>query len=439
MINDHALVITVQMKLRRLLLIPWIIALLFIQGFSHKGQLNEPSTGDNSPFGLIPLSVDLVNCPAWGRCAEKPLLSFSLSPQMNFPGTNIHIKMGGIEKIFNTSPIVVVMPLTNRDGLLITYWTTNALGQPSEKRSFYFRCLLTDSVGGKYLIELLGRQWEAEAPGCAVVWNTFPEVGADGFGWQQRLENPLQLMTNHQFPLLAGRLIWSGLADASSCPNKGLLPNGSADVCGETMAKAGVDRWQNENNAAIQQAALQAYVPARLLKGLIAQESQFWPHWEKKDEFGLGMLTDLGADMTLRWNYGFYINKCMEYFSEPYCTQGYQYISEPAQIFLRGRLLMEVGTLAEYRLLGESLYAGCLQSAQLVRNIAKKEPREVASFEAMWRITMGVYHGGCGCLYDAMQQSWKTNKNFEWLSVNRHLSGVCRTAGDYFDRIIRLG
>ena len=391
-------------------------------------------------LAVSPLSVQLVNCPAWGRCAEKPKLNFFLPPQAG--GTSdltIHVQIGPTEKKFQGWTFTVELPLTSKEGLQISYWTTNALGQPSDKRSFYMRCLLTDGVGGKYLIELLDKQWEADAPGCALVWNTFPDLAAEGFGWQQRLEDPLQLHTVNKYPLLAGRLIWSGLVDASSCLNKGLLPNGSADTCGETMTKVGVDRWQNENNAAIQQAALQAYIPARILKGLIAQESQFWPHWEKKDEYGLGMLTDLGVDMTLRWNYGYFFSKCTEYFSELYCSQGYQYITEAAQKFLRGRLLTEIGTQAEYRLLGESLYAGCLQSAQLVRNIAKKEPREVTSFENMWRITLGVYHAGCGCLYDAMQNSWKTNKNFEWANINRHLTGVCQTAGDYFDRIARLG
>lgn len=391
-------------------------------------------------FVVSPLSVQLVNCPAWGRCVEKPKLNFFLPPLTDgMSNITIHVQVGPTEKKFQGWNFTVELPLTSKEGLQISYWITNALGQSSDKRSFLMRSMLTDGVGGKYLIELLGKQWEADAPGCAVAWNIFPDLAVEDFGWPQRVNDPLHLYTTNKYPLLAGRLIWSGLVDASTCPHKGLLPNGSADSCGETVAKINVDRWQNENNIAIQQAALQAFVPAHILKGLIAQESQFWPHWEKKDEYGLGMLTDLGVDMTLRWNYGYYLSKCREYFSEPYCSQGYQNITEAAQKFLRGRLLMEIGTPAEYRLLGESLYAGCLQSAQLVRNIAKKEPREVASYEEMWRITLGVYHAGCGCLYDAMQQSWKTNKNFVWVNINRHLTGVCQTAGDYFDRIIRLG
>ncbi len=420
--------------------------ILWVMGFviSFLLQGSVLPVDDTSFFGkpllaTSPLAVQLVNCPVWGRCAEKPKLTFSLPFETGGPsGTTIHVRLGAAERTFQGWSYTVELPLTTKDGLQVTYWTSNALGQASEKRSFFMRCLLTDGVGGKYLVELLGKQWEAEAPGCAAVWNTFPDLASEGYGWQQRLEDPIQLQTKYKFPLLAGRLIWSGLVDASSCLNKGLLSNGSADACGQSLAQTSVERWQNENNAAILQAARQAYIPTRLLKGLIAQESQFWPHWEKKDEYGLGMLTDLGVDMALQWNYGFYYDKCTSFYSEPYCSQGYQYLSTTAQKFLRGRLLSEIGTLAEYRLLAETLYAGCLQSAQLVRNIAKKEPREVASYEDMWRITLGVYHAGCGCVHDAMQQSWKTSKNFYWANINRHLSGVCQGAGDYFDRIIRL-
>jgi len=417
---------------------------LFLQGFCLKDQsivdTSEPRQFARVVMVLTPLSVDLVNCPAWGRCVEKPQLSFSLPVQLNNQsGTIIHIQIGSVAKSFNTNPVLVIMPLTTKEGIKITYWTSNALGMDSDRLSFYMRSLLTDGVGGKYLIELLGSRWEMDAPGCAGAWNIFPDLNMEGSGWLERIDSPVKLTTANNYSLLAGRLIWNGLVDAGACENKGLLPNGSADACGESMAESDVFLWQNENNSLIYQAALNAYIPARLLKGLIAQESQFWPQWNKKDEYGLGMLTDLGVDMTLNWNYGFFLEKCTNIFSEPYCSQGYIFISDTAQEFLRGRVLKEVGTTAEYRLLAESLYASCLQSGQLVRNVAKKEPREVASYENMWRISLGQYHAGCGCLFSAMQQSWKTNKNFEWVNITRHLTGVCQSAADYFDKVIRLG
>ena len=156
------------------------------------------------------------------------------------------------------------------------------------------------------------------------------------------------------------------------------------------MAESDVLLWQNENNSLISQAALNAYIPAWLLKGLIAQESQYWPQWNLKDEYGLGMLTELGVDMTFKWNYGFFLEKCSSIYSKPYCSQGYIFISDTAKKFLGGRVLNEVGTSTEYRLLAETLYASCLQSAQLVRNVTKKN-------HARWPVTKicGVFLWGC--------------------------------------------
>ena len=185
-------------------------------------------------MNTLPLSVDLVNCPAWGRCAEKPKLSFSLAPQLSSQsGTVIHVQIGNQEKAFPGGPVILVMPLTSKEGIKITYWTSNALGTESDRYSFYMRSLLTDDVGGKYLIELLGSQWEMDAPGCAATWKIFPEINMESSGWMERIDSPKKLTTSNRYSLLAGRLIWNGLVDASSCKNRGLLPNGSADPCGE--------------------------------------------------------------------------------------------------------------------------------------------------------------------------------------------------------------
>ena len=417
---------------------------LFLQGFYFNDQPIMDSLKaerlTREAMKPYPLAVDLVNCPAWGFCAEKPKLSFSLAPQLTSQsGTAIHVQIGSQEKEFSGESVVLVMPLTTIEGVQISYWTSNALGTESDRRSFHMRSMLPDGEGGKYLFELLGSQWEMDAPGCAAVWKIFPAINTEDSGWMERIDFPLKLATYNPYSLLAGRLIWNGLVDAGSCNNQGLLPNGSADPCGERLAEPDVLLRQNENDSIISQAALNAYIPARLLKGLIAQESQFWPQWNIKGEYGLGMLTELGVDMTLMWNYGFFLEKCSSIYSESYCSKGYIFISDTAKKFLGGRVLTEIGTSDEYHLLAESLYASCLQSAQLVRNVTKKEPREVVSYENMWRISLGVYHAGCGCLYSAMQQSWENNIDLEWVNISRHLTGVCLTASDYFNKVIRFG
>jgi len=111
-----------------------------------------------------------------------------------------------------------------------------------------------------------------------------------------------------------GRLIAYGLADASICPDGGLLPNGWASACGLETARESVDAWQNRFNAQIIAAAQEFNLPAQLLKNLFAQESQFWPGAVrdlKIQEFGMGHLTEQGADAVLLWNPDFFARACI--------------------------------------------------------------------------------------------------------------------------------
>lgn len=159
--------------------------LVFVVFFLLQGSImpvKDDSFSNISQLATSLLNVQLVNCPAWGRCAEKPKLLFTIPPvNGGSSSTTIHVRIGAAERTFQGWSFTVELPLTTKDGLQVTYWTSNALGQASEKRSFFMRCLLTDGVGGKYLVELLGKQWEAEAPGCAAVWNTFPDLASEGY------------------------------------------------------------------------------------------------------------------------------------------------------------------------------------------------------------------------------------------------------------------
>jgi hypothetical protein len=56
-----------------------------------------------------------------------------------------------------------------------------------------------------------------------------------------------------------------------------LLPDGSANGCGQEAARPAVDQWQDQFDALIINTAEDTGVPAQLLKNLFARESQFWP------------------------------------------------------------------------------------------------------------------------------------------------------------------
>jgi len=87
----------------------------------------------------------------------------------------------------------------------------------------------------------------------------------------------------------------------------GLNADGSPNGCGVALSEPAVIEWQNQFNEAIIDAARALRLPPRLLKVVIAVESQFWPgsDWEK-GEVGLGQMTEAGADMLLTWRPGVY-------------------------------------------------------------------------------------------------------------------------------------
>lgn len=120
---------------------------------------------------------------------------------------------------------------------------------------------------------------------------------------------PATLATYKDLHLLAGKLIWFGLAK-SNCPGglSGVDPETfAATACGMDGARAAVHAWQNSLDASILAAAAEWHVPADLLKSIIERETQYWP-WNGTDgEQGLIQLTEDGAGNVLHvYQVGYY-------------------------------------------------------------------------------------------------------------------------------------
>jgi hypothetical protein len=68
-------------------------------------------------------------------------------------------------------------------------------------------------------------------------------------------------------------------------------------------ARAAVVKWQNQFDAEIFNAARMHNVPAKLLKRMMAAESQFWPFYTTADgERGVMQVTDNGLDVLMRFD-----------------------------------------------------------------------------------------------------------------------------------------
>jgi len=120
----------------------------------------------------------------------------------------------------------------------------------------------------------------------------------------EKPKNAAELASAEKYHLLAGKLIWFGYAKPTKCPG-GLsgvdIESGAATACGMESAASELYAWQNRLDDQIFAAAAEYNVPPRLLKRLIATESQFWPWTGSDGEAGLIQITDQGADLVLRY------------------------------------------------------------------------------------------------------------------------------------------
>jgi hypothetical protein len=114
---------------------------------------------------------------------------------------------------------------------------------------------------------------------------------------------PASIATSETYYLLAGKMIWYGYAHAQ-CPG-GLsgvdFSNFAATTCGMDGARSQMIDWQNSLDDAILQSAAAWNVPAKMLKDLIASETQFWTWTGVNDEHGLVQITDDGAAMVMHF------------------------------------------------------------------------------------------------------------------------------------------
>jgi len=368
----------------------------------------------------------------------------------------VHAVIG--KKEYTCTAAVCEIPLTptTSSGFQVEFWVDSSFGDTSEHYTALVRVL--DSgvtyypTAGGWFIDVLSSQWQGgPVDSCAQIWDAFPPVGGPPF-W---LSNPTQeqlLASDKPFYYLAGRLIDHGVVDASGCPDGGLLSIGYANACGLDKARSMVELWQNQFDKPIIRVAKETSLPAQLLKSLFAQESQFWPGvFRVSKEYGLGQITDLGADTVLIWNPSFYDQFCPLVLEKQVCEGGYLHLKADESAILRGALALHANADcpecpdgidltsvdASIILFAQTLQANCSQVSRTVFNATNNSPGMVSSYEDLWRFVLANYNAGPGCLAFAVHSTWQNQEPLEWDFVSTHFTEACQGAVDYVELIAK--
>lgn len=411
--------------------------------------------------------VDLPTPSAWiniSGCSLYPPENFcSQRPNIVVTGEEplpdqeiiaVHIVVEGIKVSCQGDECEIPLRSTPLSGTEIEFWVDSSFGDSSEPYTALVRVIetgvpTTPTSNGWY-VDVLSSQWlGGPVESCSLIWGSFPPPGLPPTWLSTPAQNQL-LASVEPFQYLAGRLIYQGLVDASECANNGMLVNGYADACGLSKARPLVDLWQNQFDNRIIDVAKDTSLPAQALKNVFAQESQFWPGvFRVPQEFGLGQITDMGADTVLLWNEDFYDSFCPLILSENVCSKGYLRLEDDEQALLRGALAVEansdclecpsgvdlVHTDLSVMLFAQGILANCDQVGQTIYNATNKIPGAVSSYEDLWRFTLANYNGGAGCLAFGVFSTWALREPMDWAHVSSHFTQPCQGVIAYVDSI----
>lgn len=388
---------------------------------------------------LPSVRIEHTNCPPWTWCDERPNLAFiGFEPMEGQSIKAIHVRLGDQERLCAASICELRMPVTEDKGAQMEYWAESSFGDESPHLILALRNRVPQGKPEKYRLEILGSAWVNEAPPGAVRWGILPSVTNTMAPLLDQPASAAELATQRTYLFLAGGLIKSGMVDAKDCLEGGLYNNGTANTCGEERARSLMVQWQNRYDPQILAAAQIYEVPARLLKALIARETQFWPDSGTPYELGLGRITENGADLLLNWNVGYFLNLCASFYRMNECASGFSNLSAEQQTLLRGKALTSVGTIEEINLIAATLRASSSQVTQMIRNVTQQDISRVATLEDMWALTIGNYHAGSGCVASGLNAIAPFQVTIAWQDVASHLPPGCLAGRTYVDEVVGL-
>lgn len=399
------------------------------------------------------VELDIAGCELSApenHCDDLPdLVLRAVEPLPNHNITSIRGTLDGVPFHCEDSTCRVPFVPSHDRGKRLTFWATSSFGDMTE--TYKGRMRAVSAPDGGWYIDVLSSQFRGISPAsCSQTWGSLPSPGRLP-PWLTTPEAPEELASTELYEQLALQLVERGVVDTEHCPNLGFLEDGSLNACAVDAARPVVSSWQNQFDQRILHVARSHNVPAQLLKSVFAQESQFWPglYPQSEDEIGFGQLTDNGADSTLLWNKDFFAEFCPLVLSERACSQGYPGLLPGEQAIVRGALLRRVDAScadcpagidlsradASVSVFAESLLASCEQVGRMVRNTTGDEPGEVASYETLWQMTVANYHGGSGCVAEALQDTWNGLGLLRWPDVAQNMLDHCETVPSYVEQV----
>ncbi len=270
--------------------------------------------------------------------------------------------------------------------------------------------------------------------------------------WLDEAKTADALATDRSYAILAGKLINLGLVNAKSCPGNGLMGNGNASPCGEIAARDAVILWQNQYDEQILLAAKANNVPPFLLKNILAIESQFWPSRHMTIygyyEYGLGHITQMGADTILHWNPETYTQFCRSVFTAKTCEKPYTWLPDKEKATLRGAVLRAVSGDCEHCAGGVNLtqaktsipvIAAALRAnynnAFSILDSHSTKSIETIGRSDIWRLAASNYNAGPGCIESAVKKTARLNMAFNWKNISGQFDEGCQGAIKYVDTI----
>lgn len=428
--------------------------------YLHKigSQSKEKEVILELPPPLVWVSLDGCQpTPPDNFCPDIPsLILTGEEPLPEYRIESIHGNIDGTPFVCQDQSCSLPLAPTDIFGSRIEFWADSSFGDTSDHFFAQVRVIDTGITpqGSGWYVDVYSEQWNGPPlASCTRMWEALPPIGGPP-SWLNSPEDHLELASEDPYFYLAGRLIANGLVDVSSCPTGGRLPNGYADACGLEQARPLVDYWQNQFDQSILEASHNTGVPAQMMKNLFAEESQFWPGiFRVPWEFGLGQITDNGAETLLLWNQDFFNGFCPLILSAEACENGYLSLGEKERAILRGALALQAkadcadcptgvdlsNVNFSVLLFANTLQSNCAQVARTIYTATETMAGLISTYEDLWRFTIANYHAGPGCLSFAIHQAWtfSTNGRLTWDDVKIQFTEPCLGVVPYVEQIAK--